>query len=88
MMNSQRGYVIIPFVGGYDDIAGKVLKLDHIEDPNHRPLDILFRDHFLQRMLRNMKGAAEPTWEYDYAPEAWDSKSGKGDFDFLKAARL
>ena len=51
----------------YDDIAGKVLHLDHIEDPNIRPLDELFRDHFLQCVLLHMKGAVEPTWDYEGA---------------------
>jgi len=32
-VNPDRGHVVIPFVPGYDDIAGKVLKLDHIADP-------------------------------------------------------
>ena len=63
----QRGHVVIPFVPGYDDIAGKILKLDHITDYNLRPLDDLFRDHFRQAMLKNMKGAGEPTWDYEDA---------------------
>ncbi|KAG6371195.1 hypothetical protein JVT61DRAFT_9818 [Boletus reticuloceps] len=47
-VNPDRGHVVIPFVPGYDDIAGKVLKLDHIIDHNLRPLDDLFRDHFFR----------------------------------------
>ncbi|KAN0134262.1 hypothetical protein V8E53_007760, partial [Lactarius tabidus] len=34
----DRGHVVIPFVPGYDNIAGKILKLDHITDHNSRPL--------------------------------------------------
>jgi hypothetical protein len=34
--------VVIPFVPGYDDIARKVLKLDHIADPNLRPFSRTF----------------------------------------------
>ena len=50
----------------YDDIAGKVLHLiSRIR--NIRPLDELFRDQFLQCGLKNMKGAAEPTWDYEDA---------------------
>ena len=56
----RQGYVNVPFVSVYDAIARK-LHLDHIQDPNIRPLDELFRDHFLQCVLKNMKGAAEPT---------------------------
>jgi hypothetical protein len=80
----QRGYVIIPFIGGYQGISGKALKLDHIENPNHRPLDELFRDHFLQCVLKNMKGAASLTWDHedalgggsvDLSEEVWASES-------------
>jgi len=51
----QRGHVVLPFVPVYDDIAGKILKLDHITDHNLRPFEDLFRDHFLQGVLKNMK---------------------------------
>jgi len=94
----QRGHVIIPFVGGYEDIAGKVLKLDHIGDPNHRPLDALFRDHFFQCVLKNMKGAAEPTWDYEDAlggglmdlsrQEVWGGELGRAHLEFEMAHRL
>jgi len=60
----QHGYAVIPFVPGYDDIAGNVLKLDHIADSNLHPLDDLLCDHFLQCVLKNMKGTGEPTWDY------------------------
>jgi hypothetical protein len=93
----QRGHVVIPFTGGYSDIAGKVLKLDHINNPNHRPLDTLFRDHFLQCVLKNMKGEAEPTWDYegtfgdgsmDLSQEVWASDSGQAHLEFEIAERL
>jgi len=57
---TQRGHVITAFEGDYEDVAGKVLKLDHI-DVNFRPLDELFRDHFFQCVLKHMRGAAEST---------------------------
>ena len=44
-----------------------MLKLDHIIDRNLRPLDDLFRNHFLQSMLKNMKGAGEPAWDSEDA---------------------
>jgi hypothetical protein len=94
----QCGHVIVPFVPGYDDIAGKVLKLDHITNPNLRPLDELFRDHFLQGVLKNMKGASEPTWDYEDALgggmmdlsrlDIWGGKSGKEHLEFEMAHRL
>ena len=94
----QRGHVVIPFVGGYNDIAGKVLKLDHIEDPNHRPLDILFRDHFLQCVLKNMKGVEDSDWDYEEAlgdgsmdlsrHDIWGGELGKAHFEFEMAHRL
>jgi hypothetical protein len=82
----------------YDDIAGKVLHLDHIQDPNIRPLDELFRDQFLQCVLKNMKGAAEPTWDYECAlgggsvdlsnMNIWGGESGKAHLEFEMAHRL
>jgi hypothetical protein len=62
--SEQAGYVVTLFTAGYEDIAGKILKLDHIADPNIRPLDELLQDHFLQGVLKNMKDAGEPTWDY------------------------
>jgi len=96
-VNPDRGHVVIPFTGGYSDIAGKVLKLDHINNPNHRPLDTLFRDHFLQCVLKNMKGEAEPTWDYedtfgdgsmDLSQEVWASDSGQAHLELEIADRL
>jgi len=82
----------------YDDIAGKVLQLDHIQNSNIRPLDDLFRDHFLQCVLKNMKGAAEPTWDYEDAlgggsvdlsnMNIWGGESGKAHLEFEMAHRL
>ncbi|KAF8232788.1 hypothetical protein L208DRAFT_1270241, partial [Tricholoma matsutake] len=97
-VNPDRGHVVIPFVPGYDDIAGKVLKLDHINDPNLRPLDDLFRDHFVQGVLKNMKGAGEPTWDYEDAlgggmmdlssSEILGGKLGQRHLEFEMAHRL
>lgn len=66
---------------------GSTLHLDHIVNPTVRPLDELFRDHFLQGVLRHMKGAGEPTWDYEDAfsdggfdlsrHEIWGSVEGK-----------
>ncbi|OBZ79296.1 hypothetical protein A0H81_00777 [Grifola frondosa] len=49
-------------------------------DPSVRPLDVLFRDHFMQGLLKHIKGAAEPTWDYDDFEDAL----GKGSFDLSK----
>jgi len=93
----QRGYVIIPFTAGYDDIAGKVFKLDRIQDRKHCPLDELFRDHFLQCVLKNMKGAEGPTWDHedafgdrlvDLSRDVWASESGKAHLGFELRHRL
>jgi hypothetical protein len=94
----QRGYVVITFVPGYDDIAGRVLQLDHIQDSNLRPLDVLFRDHFLQAVLRNMKGAGEPSWDFEDAlgngsmdlsrQDIWGGTLGKVHLEFEMAHRL
>ena len=94
----QRGYVVTPFVAGYDDIAGKVLKLDHIQDPDLRPLDDLLRDHFLQGVLKNMKGAGEPTWDHEDAlgggrmdlsrQDIWGGTTGRQHLEFELTHRL
>ena len=95
--SEQAGYVVIPFIAGYKDIAGKILKLDHIADLNIRPLDELLRDHFLQCVLKNMKGAGEPTWDYedalgggrmDLSNDLWGGKKGQAHFEFEMAHRL
>ncbi|OBZ79901.1 hypothetical protein A0H81_01457 [Grifola frondosa] len=97
-VNADAGYIVIPFVAGYDDIAGKILKLDHITDPTIRPLDDLLRDHFLQCVLKNMKGAGEPNWDYEDAlddgsmdlsrSDIWGSKEGQAHLEFELAHRL
>ena len=95
--SGQRGHVVIPFIAGYDDIAGKVLKLRTFPDRNHRPLDELFRDHFIQCVLKNMKGAEEPTWDHedalgdgsvDLSRDVWASESGKAHVEFEPRHRL
>lgn len=83
----QRGYKVIPFIEGYEDIAGRVLKLNHIQDHNLCPLNELLRDHFHQAVLKNVKGIAEPTWDYENAfgdgsmdlsrQDIWGSEVGK-----------
>jgi hypothetical protein len=75
-----------------------VLKLDHIIDRNLRPLDDLFRDHFLQGVLKNMKGTGEPSWDYEDAlaggmvdlsrSEIWGGKLGQEHLEFEMAHRL
>jgi len=97
-VDPDRGYAVIPFVPGFDDIAGNVLKLDHIVDPDLRPLDDLFRDHFLQGVLKNMKGAGEPTWDYEDALgggmmdlsrlDIWGGQRGQEHLEFEMAHRL
>jgi len=45
--------------------TGLHLQLDHIRDPELRPLDELFIDHFTQGLYKHMKGAGETEYE-DY----------------------
>ena len=44
---------------------GPTLQLDHIVDPTKHPLDVLFRDHFMQGVLKHIKGTGESTWDYE-----------------------
>lgn len=94
----QRGHVVIPLLPGYDDVAGKVLKLDHILDADLRPLDELFHDHFLQAVLRHMKGVGEPYWDHEDAlgdgsidlsrHDIWGDELGKAHLEFEMGHRL
>jgi len=68
-------------------VHGSVLHLNHIVDLTICPLDELFHDHFLQGVLKHMKGAGEPTWDHDdpfgdgsfdlSRQEIWGSAEGK-----------
>ncbi|KAG5733249.1 hypothetical protein E4T56_gene20861 [Termitomyces sp. T112] len=97
-VDPDRGYVIVPFVGGYDNVAGKTLKLDHITDPSIRPLDELFRDHFFQAVLKKMKGAGERSWDYEDAlgdghmdlsrSDVWGGEKGREHLEFELAHRF
>jgi len=54
---------------GFDskNIAGKHLDQRFLDDPQ-RPLDELFRWHFRQAVLINVRGAGEPLFEHDFPP--------------------
>jgi hypothetical protein len=65
--NPQDGHKIVHF--GFDvlGIAGKHLDQRFLDDPQ-RPPDELFRWHFRQAVLINMRGAGEPVFEHDFPP--------------------
>ncbi|KAF8642878.1 hypothetical protein AX16_009384 [Volvariella volvacea WC 439] len=73
-VDPDDGYKVVPFIAGYDSIAGNTLNLYHIQDQRLRPLDALLRDHFMQGVLRHVKGAGEPPWDYE-------DTFGEGSFD-------
>lgn len=50
---------------GNVDINGLSLQLDHIQDLTLHPLDELFTDHFMQGLLKHMRGAGEPAGTYE-----------------------
>ncbi len=54
---------------GFDSkgIAGKNLDRRFLDDPE-RPPDELFRWHFRQAVIINMRGAGEPIFEHDFPP--------------------
>jgi hypothetical protein len=54
---------------GYNDesFAGKHLDQRFLEDPR-RPPDTLLRWHFRQAVLANVRGAGEPSFEFDFLP--------------------
>ena len=82
--------MVVPFIGGFNDVAGKTLKLDHITDPNLRPLDELFHDHFLQCVLHRTKSEHEPSWddeeasddEVDLSDDIWSGEQSKEHLEF------
>ncbi|KAI0711213.1 hypothetical protein C8Q76DRAFT_623620 [Earliella scabrosa] len=65
-VDPDDGYRITAFAKGLDSVVGRELQLDHISDPTTRPLDQLLRDHFLQCLLKHVKGVGERTWDYDH----------------------
>ncbi|KAI0330290.1 hypothetical protein GY45DRAFT_1323834 [Cubamyces sp. BRFM 1775] len=83
-VDPDDGYRITAFVAGHDTIAGRVLRLDHIVDATAaRPLDQLLRDHFLQGLLKHVKGSGERHWDFrsgalDLSDDAlWGTEEGK-----------
>lgn len=81
--NEQDGYRITPFVAGHHDLAGLVLQMDDISDPATRPLDGPLREHFLQGLLKHVKGCGERHWDFgigalDLSDEmVWGTEEGK-----------
>ena len=80
---------------------GLYLQLDHIEDPTLLPLDELFTDHFIQALLKHMKGAGEVGWTNEDCDDAfgdrsfnpsniktWGPEEGKTLFELALAYRL
>ncbi len=51
-------------MAGHGDLAGLVLQVDDIADPATRPLDAPLRDHFLQGLLKHVKGCGERHWDF------------------------
>lgn len=98
---AQNNYRITAFTNGNVDINGLSLQLDHIQDPTLRPLDELFTDHFMQGLLKYMKGAGElASWTYEDYDDAfgdgsdlsnhriWGTREGKERFELALADRL
>jgi hypothetical protein len=89
---------VTAFINGFEDVHGLPLQLNHITDPTIRPLDELLRDHFLQGLLKHVKGAGEPTWDYDEAfgdgafdlsrQELWESAEAKERLELELSERL
>ncbi|KAK0105453.1 hypothetical protein ONS96_004840 [Cadophora gregata f. sp. sojae] len=68
-INPDDSYKIVHFSFDYDGIAGKHLDQRFLDDPQ-RPPDELFRWHFRQAVLANMRGAGEPRFEHDFPPRS------------------
>ncbi|KAL7620654.1 hypothetical protein AAE478_009649 [Parahypoxylon ruwenzoriense] len=66
-INPNDDYKIVYFQPDLDGIAGTFLDRRLLDD-GHRPPDELFRWHFEQAVLTNMRGAGEPVFEHDFPP--------------------
>ncbi|KAL2177582.1 HNH endonuclease-domain-containing protein [Thermothelomyces heterothallicus CBS 202.75] len=66
-INPDNGYKIIFFTDDLDQLAGQSLDSRLLNDPR-RPPDSLFRWHFRQAVLTNMRGIGEPFHEQDFPP--------------------
>ncbi|KAI5864459.1 HNH endonuclease-domain-containing protein [Durotheca rogersii] len=66
-INPDNGHKIIFFGADLDQVAGSTLDRQLLDDPC-RPPDSLFRWHFRQAVLSNIRGAAEPIFEHDFPP--------------------
>ncbi|KAJ5902310.1 hypothetical protein N7495_002838 [Penicillium taxi] len=66
-INPDDGYKIYEFTNNEDGIDGRVLPLfcRTRVDPNAVSNDLL-RWHWQQTLLKNLKGATEPIWEFDF----------------------
>ncbi|KAL1943960.1 hypothetical protein VTO73DRAFT_3778 [Trametes versicolor] len=82
-IDPDDGYRITAFVSGHDTLAGRVLQPDEISDPATRPLDQPLRDHFLQGLLKHVKGRGERHWDFRSGAldlsdvKVWGTKEGK-----------
>ena len=54
-------------VDNQDHLSGTYLERELVNDPRCPP-DELFRWHFRQAVLTNVKGAGEPIFEFDFPP--------------------
>ncbi|KAJ9213907.1 hypothetical protein DTO166G4_4518 [Paecilomyces variotii] len=68
-VNPDDNYKITCFIPDDFGVDGRILDpvCPNPADPN-RVSDNLLRWHFRQSILRNMRGAGEPSWEHDFPP--------------------
>jgi len=69
VLNRKKNYRITAINSGIERVNGLHLKLDHIQDPDLRPLDEFFTDHFKQCVFKHTRGPIynelEDTDDYD-----------------------
>ncbi|KAL2130893.1 hypothetical protein VTI74DRAFT_5823 [Chaetomium olivicolor] len=66
-INPDDNHKIVCFLPDSHGIAGQYLDC-HLLDDERRPPDELFRWHFRQAVLANMRGNGEPVLEFDFPP--------------------
>ncbi|KAI0832096.1 hypothetical protein BC628DRAFT_1407608 [Trametes gibbosa] len=77
-------YRIVAFVSGHEAIAGQYVEMRTMAAPGTRPFDALLRDHFVQGVLKHVKGRGERHWDFASGAmdlsdaRTWGSAEAKG----------
>ena len=74
-LSEQKNYRITAFANGNADINGLSLQLDHIQIQDLVHSTSCFIDHFMQGLVKCMKGTGEQEWTYEDYEDAFGDGS-------------